>query len=128
MRRRLTSFFCFFLSLINNTKQSVFYNNKKKFYYLPTYKSYRGNPKSVWSSFQLAPNRVQVNPFPIIIIKELQSWTNSLGQYSVLSFKSLFITYFWVILQPPPPIQCLLGGNKGEIVCGAETGPVYAQH
>ena len=51
-----------------------------------------------------------------------------IGTVQRFIFQITFYHNFWVLLQPPSPIQCLLGGNKGEIVCRAETGPVYAQH
>ena len=70
-----------------------------------------------------------INHFQIMIdstgVLRLQTWTNSLGQFSVLSFNSLFIM---VLLQPPPPHSMLLGGNEVKTVCITESGPVYAQH
>ena len=56
-------------------------------------------------------------------IFKLQSWTNALGQYSILSFKSLFITYSGFFCNPLPPFNVAWG----KIVCRAESGPVYAQ-
>ena len=47
--------------------------------------------------------------FALTLKLKLQSWTNSLGQYSILCFNSVFLTHSGFFCNPLPPIQCCLG-------------------